>query len=188
MAEFIINKFPACKVADIAGGHGLLTHLLNQSGFKSVVIDPWELELPQKFKSLDGERIKIPQEKVPSIKKNFEPEMAEDFNLLLSLHGHGCMIKVLEASQKFKKNFTIVPCCVIDEPIKKLEGINWTNSLFDMAQKIDLQPEYFYLNLVLPTPTNHWHTTTINYPKCNNTVPEQRKTTGAEKKSTTPLS
>jgi 2-polyprenyl-3-methyl-5-hydroxy-6-metoxy-1,4-benzoquinol methylase len=46
MAEFIINKFPACKVADIAGGHGLLTHLLNQSGFKSVVIDPWELELP----------------------------------------------------------------------------------------------------------------------------------------------
>jgi uncharacterized UPF0146 family protein len=39
-AKFIARNYKPCKVADVAGGIGLLSHYLKEMSFDSTVIDP----------------------------------------------------------------------------------------------------------------------------------------------------
>ena len=145
--EWIISHFSPCKVADIGGGKGLLTFLLNQNSFQSVVIDPYEQSLPKKFKDLNKQKHKITDEQsVPRIDKNFEKEMAKDFDLLIGLHAHGSNMKIIQAAAEYKKDFILMPCCVIDEPITPKPNINWFDSLEEYANSLGLKTKRFELN------------------------------------------
>jgi hypothetical protein len=94
--EWLISETKPCRIADIGGGKGLLTHLLRNSGWDAVVIDPEYQELPRKYKDFHTQkRIRIPVDlKIPRISRKFEPFMAGQFDLLIGLHAHGCNINL----------------------------------------------------------------------------------------------
>ncbi len=148
LASWIISNYSPCKVADISGGNGLLTYLLNLNGFNSIVIDPLELELPWKYTSLDKKVNKIPGAKIDRKPVKFNKTMALEYDLLLGLHAHGVMIDIIDAAKEYNKKFIIVPCCVVDEPVVKQEGIKWTDSLYDHAVSQDLKPSKINLGFM----------------------------------------
>lgn len=125
----------------------MLALMLNQNGFQTVVIDPYTQTLPTKYKSLTGERHKISDKvEVQRIGQVFEKNMAKDFDLLIGLHAHGSNMKIIEASAEYGKNFILMPCCVIDEPIIPKANINWFDSLEEYANKLNLKTTRFELN------------------------------------------
>src|SRR3989344_6277959 len=88
--QWIVEQFRPCRVADIGGGKGLLTLLLNGSGFQSIVIDPYDQALPTKYKDLNKQKFKVSEEQtVPRVNAVFEKGMAKDLDLLIGLHAHG---------------------------------------------------------------------------------------------------
>lgn len=151
-AAWLVNHYPPCKVADVGGGKGLLSFLLNQSGFTPTVIDPIWQPLEWKYKDLTtGKRVKLTPDQmqsVPHVQTKFEPDMALDYDLLVGLHAHGSNMFILEATARYTKPFALLPCCVIDEPLVKQPGINWFNSLVDYATSLNLNPQIDVLNFV----------------------------------------
>jgi len=136
--DFIKDTFAPCKVADVSGGKGLLSFLLNQNGFESTVIDPEYQELPDKFRldAYDKGAIKPSKEdnlSVRHIVDKFKPEMVREFDLIVALHGHGCMLHIIEECAKLNKPFVLLPCCVVDEPMDKPVGINWKDFVHQEA-------------------------------------------------------
>lgn len=147
LQEWIIRHFQPCRIADVGGGKGLLTFLLNRDGFQSVVIDPDEQPLPKKYKDLSQQKHKIPDEfSVPRITRNFEREMAENFDVLIGLHAHGSNMKIIEAAAEYKKDFILMPCCVIGEPITPQPNIDWMDSLEEYANELGIITKRFELN------------------------------------------
>lgn len=145
--QWIVEHFEPCRVADIGGGKGLLTLLLNQGSFHSVVIDPYKQALPIKYKDLNKQKFKISEEQsVPRIDAVFEKETAKNFDLLIGLHAHGSNMKIIEAAAEYKKSFILMPCCVIDEPITPQPNIDWVDSLEEYANKLGLKTDRFELN------------------------------------------
>lgn len=138
--EWLVETFEPCNAADIGGGKGLLSYLLINNGWNSTVIDPIHQLLPWKFRDIkNNQRIKLTYEErkiVPRVNAPFEEEMAKDYDLLIGLHAHGCNMKIINACNTYKKDFVLLPCCVIDEPIIKEPGINWLDSL--VAYGIDM--------------------------------------------------
>ncbi|HSX24634.1 MAG TPA: hypothetical protein VLG69_01575 [Candidatus Andersenbacteria bacterium] len=144
---WIITHYPACRVADVGGGKGLLTYLLRQSGYDAIVIDPYDQPLPKVYKDLSGKRHKIKSEEtVPRISKGFVKEMAKDFNLIVGLHTHGSNMNIIDITAEYHKDFVLLPCCVIDEPIIPQADINWLDSLEEYAKQIGHQVKRFELN------------------------------------------
>ncbi len=134
--QWLIETYPPCKVADVGGGKGLLTYLLRQSGYNAILIDPYDQVLPKIYKDLAGKRHKIqPTETVPRITQAFEPGMAKEFDLLIGMHAHGSNMKIIDAAKEYGKDFLLLPCCVIDEPIIPQADINWLDSLEEYAQQ-----------------------------------------------------
>lgn len=143
LKDWITANYQICRVADIGGGKGLLAYLLYLDGWDVTVIDP-EKTLPlKKFKDIQlNRRIKLDEsewDKITWRETKFDLEMACDYDLLISLHGHGVNMKIIEAAAKFDRNFVILPCCVIDEPIVKREGVDWYQSLVDFAESLGLE-------------------------------------------------
>lgn len=149
LAKWIIENYRPCRVADIGGGKGLLSYLLNQNGFDSTVIDPEVQALPSKYTDLDKKKVKITTEsQVKRISERFTKDMARNFDLLVGLHVHGSCIYIIESAAEYQKDFVLLPCCVIDEPITKLPDINWRDSLFGLAESKRLNPQLVKLNFM----------------------------------------
>jgi hypothetical protein len=135
LTHWLINTYEPCRVADIGGGKGLVSYLLNKAGWQSTVIDPVTQSLPEKYTDLNKKRIKIlPEETVPHIEAPFTKDLAKGFDFLLGLHAHGSNMWIVDAAVEFDLDFLIIPCCVIDEPIVKLPDINWRESLKEYAK------------------------------------------------------
>jgi len=147
---WLVENYLPRTALDVGGGKGLLAYLLNLRGWDVTVVDPVYQSLPSKYKDIElDKRILIPEsEKVKQITAPFEEAMAKDFDLLIGLHAHGSNIKILNAAAKYHKDFLILPCCVIDEPIEVKEGINWMNSLEDYAIKLGLPVKRHTFNFV----------------------------------------
>lgn len=140
--QWLTQNYPPCKIADIGGGKGLLAYLLHQSGWEVCVIDPVDQKLPRTFKSLAKRRTTFTPDARSQIKRltaPFEEHMAEKFDLLIGLHAHGSNLKIINASKTYHKNFILLPCCVVDEPLTVTPGINWFDSLVDYATKLDFE-------------------------------------------------
>jgi hypothetical protein len=146
--RWLTQNFAPCRVADIGGGKGSLAYLLQQSGWQATVIDPEYQTLPEKYKdlSLDQRVIIPPDADVPHITAKFEPHHARHFDLLLGMHAHACNAKIIDSAKEFGKNFVLLPCCIIDEPMIPAPGEHWLECLAEYAiqQGFSLRP--FRLN------------------------------------------
>lgn len=146
--QWILDHVEPCRVADIGGGKGLLSYLLQESGWESTVIDPIHQELPNKYKDLIQVRqVKISEEeRIPRIDNVFEPEMAGDFDLLVAVHAHGCNLQLIDAAAHYGRSFIVLPCCVIGEPILPPPGVSWIQFVVDYALERGFEIEPFRLN------------------------------------------
>ena len=98
LAGWIAGNFPPCTVADVGGGKGLLSHLLNQAGFRAEVVDPVDQPLPhpvprpgQRPAGAARRRVRVPRRRVP-----FGPGLGRRYDLLVALHAHGANLAVLD--------------------------------------------------------------------------------------------
>lgn len=147
IAHWLIQTFKPIKVADVGGGKGLLSHLLNEAGFDSTVIDPFSQLLPTKYKTLEKKRIKIAdRDSITRFSSSFQPKMTKYYDLMIGIHLHGANIELIKSCARFKKDFLLIPCCVIGEPIEKEYGINWRKSLIKLAVELGLQPKLVQFN------------------------------------------
>ena len=145
--QWIVENYRPLKVLDVGGGKGLLSYLLNQSGFEAAVLDPKNQLLPWKYKDLQGKRNKIKDRaSVKRIDQIFNEEKAKSFDLIVALHAHGANMKIIEFAKKYDKLFAILPCCVIDEPIVKRKGVNWFDSLVDFSREKGHNTDTFKLD------------------------------------------
>ncbi len=133
--RWLVERFEPCRIADIAGGKGLLAYLLQKSGWEAVVIDPVNQSLPDKYKDIGTEkRVRIsPTEQVRRVDRAFEANMARHYDVLVGMHAHGCNVQVIDAAAEFGCGFVLFPCCVIDEPFYPPLGVHWLESLADYA-------------------------------------------------------
>lgn len=133
--QWLVTHFEPCRVADIGGGKGLLSYLLQKDGWKAAVIDPVYQDLPNKYKNIiSNKQVKIAStESVPHITGEFHPEMAKNFDLLIGLHAHGVNVKIIDAAAEYGKGFVLVPCCIINEPVYPRLGVSWVECLTDYA-------------------------------------------------------
>ncbi len=137
---WLVSRYRPTSVLDVAGGKGLLTYLLKQSGWNAVVVDPVSDFRPLKYRQLDTKvqtkLSKEEQQNIPRIKATFNEDMVKDLNLIIGLHAHGCNMKIINACKKYNRDFVLLPCCVVDEPIEKIPNVNWLNSLIDYASSL----------------------------------------------------
>ena len=133
--RWLVERFEPCRAADIGGGKGLLAYLLQESGWETAVIDPTPQSLPDKFKNINsGQRIRTPGDaRVRHINREFDETMAQDFDLLIGMHAHGCNAQIIDAAAKQGCGFILFPCCVIDEPFYPPIGATWLESVADYA-------------------------------------------------------
>jgi len=130
IAEWLIQTYKPCRVLDVGGGKGLFSYILNQSGFESVVVDPEYQLLSHKYTDLKKRKVKIiDRESVPRITSEFSKDMIKDFDLIVGIHMHGANMWVIDACAEQDKDFLLLPCCVIGEPIEKKRDVNWRKSL-----------------------------------------------------------
>ncbi len=151
LQEWLTQKYKPAKVLDVGGGKGLLSYLLNKSGWAATVIDPVDKDVYlTKYKDINtGKRVILFQEDVqniPRIQGIFEEEMAKDFDLLVGLHAHGSNLQIMKACKKYDKDFLLLPCCVIDEPLVKKSNINWLESLIKYAKDMGFEVKKDTLN------------------------------------------
>jgi hypothetical protein len=146
--HWMLSHLQPCRVADVGGGKGLLTYLLQQSGWAATVIDPFDQALPSKYKQFDSNKqTSIPDTaRVPRMTQPFSPSMANDFDLLVAMHAHGCNIQLLDAAADFGRCVILLPCCIIHEPLILPPGVHWIQSVVGYALQKGFTVEPFQLN------------------------------------------
>lgn len=146
--RWIVTRVAPCRVADVAGGKGLLAYLLQQDGWSATVIDPFKQTLPAKYKDLaSGKQVKLTEKDwVPRLSSEFQPEMAAHFDLLVAMHAHGCNIQLVDAALEYGCDLILLPCCVIHEPILPPPGVHWIQWLVEYVIGKGFAVEPFRLN------------------------------------------
>lgn len=147
---WLTQRYKPTKVLDVGGGKGLLFFLLNKSGWDATVIDPAITDYLTKYKDIEtGKRILLTEDEIESptrIVGIFKEEMVKDYDLLIGLHAHGSNLQIINAVKKYNKDFLLLPCCVIDEPLVKKPGINWLESLIEYAEDLGFKVKKDSLN------------------------------------------
>jgi hypothetical protein len=148
LAGWIAESFPPCTVADVGGGKGLLTWLLNEAGFRAEVVDPVDQPLPSRYRDLaSGQRVRLDgDDRVPRRRTRFGPALGRRYDLLVALHAHGSNLAVLDTVAQADNSCVVLPCCVVEEPSAPPPGQNWFLWLADHARGLGLEPEFFSLN------------------------------------------
>jgi hypothetical protein len=105
VASFVFNHFGHTikYIADVAGGRGMLTRILNKKyGYQTEVVDPrgW---------ALTG---------VPTRKAKFTPAMADFYDLIIGLHPDEATRTVAEAAEICPT--ILIPCCNFWDRSRKL--------------------------------------------------------------------
>jgi hypothetical protein len=104
LAEFIRRNHAPCRVADVAGGQGLLSLELAAMGFDCTVIDPRATDLPR---SLRGD---VRKGKSPGFKRIRGMFTNPDgYDLIVGLHPDGATETVIHAATL--ASVIVVPCC-----------------------------------------------------------------------------
>ena len=104
LADFIDQRYKGeiKHIADVAGGQGMLSRLLNKRGFEAEVIDPrgW---------TMVG---------VASRKEEYIANMADYYDLIVGLHPDEALRPVVESAKI--RPVVVVPCCNFWDLSKKL--------------------------------------------------------------------
>lgn len=144
---WLTKRYKPGSAIDVGGGKGLLSYLLNKHGWRVDVVDPNITDELTKYKDLETKRrVLIENENFNRIVLPFKEEMAEDYDLLIGLHAHGSNMQIIKAARKYGKDFLLVPCCVIGEPIEKRASINWLGSLFEYSKSLGFEVKKDTLN------------------------------------------
>jgi len=151
LEQWLTQKYMPARALDVGGGKGLLAYMLNNHGWSTTVVDPVDEDVYlTKYKDIvTGKRVMLTKEivsKIPRIKGIFKEEMAQDFDLLIGLHAHGSNLLIINACKKYHKDFLLLPCCVIDEPLVKRANVDWLQSLVDYATKMGFEVKKDTLN------------------------------------------
>ena len=117
-AEFIKRNYKPCKVADVAGGKGILSWELQNRGYKPTVIDP---------------RIRYGIKRYDTIKKLYKQEYAKDFDLIVGMHPDSATEDIIESAIKYNRKFAIVPCCSHSKEDRKFDYKHWIEHLKRLA-------------------------------------------------------
>ena len=146
--QWIQTHLEPGRVADVGGGKGLLAYLLQESGWQATVVDPVYQTLPDKYKDLTSNRqVHLKDEQVvPHRNQGFTPAMAQEFDLLVALHAHGCNVQLLDAAASSACAVILLPCCLIQEPIVPAPGVHWIQCVVDYATQKGLHVQPFRLN------------------------------------------
>ena len=136
---WLTQKYKSAKVLDVGGGKGLLSYLLNKNGWHATVVDPAISDPLTKYKDIEtGKRVLLSDNEIEGFHRIhgvFKEEMAKDFDLLIGLHAHGSNLQIINACKKYDKDFLLLPCCVIGEPLVKRPNMDWLESLIDYAKE-----------------------------------------------------
>ncbi|MFZ5392270.1 MAG: hypothetical protein ACOZAR_03715 [Patescibacteria group bacterium] len=150
LKDWIVTHFEKCRVADVGGGKGLLAYLLLMEGWETTVIEPNTTKNLVKYREVQSKkRIKLQDNdwsKLDRIESTLFPEIADNFDLLVGLHAHGVNMEIIRICAERKRDFVLLPCCVIDEPIIKKPNVDWFGSLVDYARNLGLDPKVGQLN------------------------------------------
>lgn len=146
--QWMLTHLQPCQVADVGGGKGLLSYLLQQSGWGATVIDPVEQGLPNKYKDLttNKQTAIASTARVPRISQPFRAAMAHEFDLLVAMHAHGCNIQLLDAAAHYGRQVILLPCCIIHEPLYPPPGVHWIQTVVDYGLQKGFTVQPFRLN------------------------------------------
>ncbi len=104
VADFIDKRYggKAKHIADVAGGQGMLSRLLNKRGFDAEVIDPrgW---------TMVG---------VKNRPEEYTSDMADFYDLVVGLHPDEAIRPVVESAKS--RPILVIPCCNFWDRTKKL--------------------------------------------------------------------
>lgn len=112
-AEFIAATWPdiRLRIADVAGGKGELAAELYRRGFRSVV-------------TFDKRRNRANPARSHYRYAFFEPEMADDFDLLVAMHPDEATDVVMAAAIERRLPYAVVPCCARPQAWPFDEGLD----------------------------------------------------------------
>ncbi|ATB31898.1 hypothetical protein [Melittangium boletus] len=93
-AQFLVERFAASRVFDIAGGQGRLNQALSQRGCTVTTFDLRHKRLPVRY----AERL-------------FTLDEPCECDLLVGMHPDGATRVIIEYAAKHRLPFAVVPCC-----------------------------------------------------------------------------
>lgn len=105
VADFIANRFKRRikYIADVAGGRGMLSRILQRKyNYEAEVVDPRGYSLPG----------------IPSRKEEFNPQMADYYDLVVGLHPDEATRQVAESA--LIRPTLLIPCCNFWDRSQKL--------------------------------------------------------------------
>jgi hypothetical protein len=103
LADYVADNFRGLRhVADVAGGQGMLSRLLNKKGFSSEVIDPrgWPLK------------------GIKNRAEEYSSGMADYYDLVVGLHPDQALEEVVQSA--VLRPVIVIPCCNFWDTSRKL--------------------------------------------------------------------
>jgi len=126
VAGFVFNRFGHTikYIADVAGGRGMLTRILNKKyGYSAEVVDPrgWTLK------------------GVPAREEKFAPDMADYYDLIIGLHPDEAT-RAVALTAKIRPTI-LIPCCNFWDRSRKLgrEALLAQISAFYKSHKVNYE-------------------------------------------------
>jgi len=135
IADFIYNRYGNSikYIADVAGGQGLLTKILNKKyNYESEVIDPREYQL----KGVSNRR------------GEYSKSMAEYYDLIIGLHPDEATREVVESANK--RPILVIPCCNFWDRTKKLGAKELVAAICEYFDNANIKYEIIKFNFKGP--------------------------------------
>ncbi|MFC1601159.1 methyltransferase [Candidatus Sumerlaeota bacterium] len=136
LAKFVARTFPeATRVADVAGGHGVVAFFLRELGLASTTIDTRDTGLPRRMRRQLRKR-SVAQGRlieVPRIVADIRELDLSEFDLVVALHPDEATEPTVRAAVEQHKAFAIVPCCVFSLDGVKRSREGWVDYLASLA-------------------------------------------------------
>jgi len=135
IADFIYNRYGNTikYIADVAGGQGLLTKILNKKyNYESEVIDPREYQI-KGVSNRQGE---------------YSKNMAEYYDLIIGLHPDEATREVVESAHK--RPVLVIPCCNFWDKTKKLGTKELTAAICGYFDSANIKYEVIKFNFKGP--------------------------------------
>ena len=113
-AQFIVERFPAPRIFDIAGGQGRLNESLTRLGREVTTFDLRHKHLPVRY-----------------AQRMFTLEEPRECDLLVGMHPDGATRIIIEYAAKHRLPFAVVPCCSDNS----MPYNPWRRHLADLARE-----------------------------------------------------
>jgi hypothetical protein len=135
VADFIYNRFGNSikYIADVAGGQGLLTKILNKKfNYESEVIDPRE------YKARG----------VPDRQSEYSQNFADYYDLIVGLHPDEAIVEVVESAKT--RPVLVIPCCNFWDRTRKLGSRELVNEICVYLDSTNIKYEIIRFNFKGP--------------------------------------